>query len=153
LERFREHDLKVLRGEPIEMPVFEDVLGDDGHFHCYLTNKVKTEWEGRPAVLGAATEITDLMKEKRRSRRRLRLLRSVINLVPIIINCKGRDGNYRLANNQFLEFLGYRSFEELKGKKVADLLSPDAAAKVNKADELVLKGIIPEPVELSLTNS
>ncbi len=150
IARFHEHDRKVLNGEYLRMPVHECVRDAEGSFRWYRTRKVKLEIGGQPALLGVATEVTDLVKARRRTKRQRTLLNAVMNLVPIIIDCKDRAGNYTLVNQAFLDFVGRRSPADVKGLCVSDLLPAEEAKCVLDADKAIVSGEHQAAVEVSI---
>ncbi|MEE4136650.1 MAG: ABC transporter substrate binding protein, partial [Desulforhopalus sp.] len=62
--------------------------------------------------------------------------RSLLETIPVPVFYKGRDGHYQGFNKAFLKFLG-KSNEELIGKSVFDITSPDMA-KVYHAHDMEL---------------
>lgn len=148
IQKFREHDRMVLDGEEVEMPLLEAVRGADGRERWYRTNKIKFEWDGKPALLGVATEVTDLINERRINRQQQDLLESILKSVPIVIDCKDRDGKYTLANPAFLGFIGCSSFDEVEGRTVHELLPKESADVIAEADRAVLAGDAPGHIEV-----
>jgi PAS domain S-box-containing protein len=149
VEHFRKHDQMVLNGEELKEPLLEQVTGVDGKVRWFRTTKVKFEWDGKPAVLGVATEVTDLIHEQHLNREQRELLESILKSVPIIIDCKELDGRYSRVNQAFLDFVGRGSFEEVIGKRVGEILPPDQASVVEVADQAVLAGKVVEPIEVT----
>src|SRR5262249_27487878 len=96
------------------------------------------------------TEVTDLVKERRRNRRQRRLLQSILKLVPIIIDCKNSNGCYTLANQAFLDFVGHGFLKDVQGRKVADLLPSEQAEAVGAADRTILTGEAQAQIEVTL---
>ena len=117
----------------------------------YRTRKVKFKWEGTPALLGVATEVTDLINEQETNRQQRDLLESILKSVPIVIDCKDRDGKYTLANQAFLDFVGRTSLDEVAGKSVHDVLPKPEAEQIEQADRAVFAGrALDVPIEVVL---
>ena len=91
------------------------IIRKDGQIRWLEMTGQLVTFEGRPAVLATAYDITERKKAEEKLIRQEEFLRSVIDTDPNLIFVKDEAGTYRLVNKSVAEF-HERSIEEVIGK-------------------------------------
>ncbi len=116
-----ENYTKRLSGEPAP-PVYEfRILDRYGNIRWIRINTSWFEWEGRPANLYVATDITEALKKEREIREIQERYAEIFEGSRDGLVIVGIDERIIGANKAYCEMLGY-TLEELKGKKIYDCM-------------------------------
>jgi PAS domain S-box-containing protein len=85
------------------------------------------------------TEITERKRAEAALNERNRELQLVVDSVPVMITRLDREERFLFANRAYTEFME-RSLEDIIGRKVADVVSPEAYAQIRPALGRALSG-------------
>ena len=97
-------------------------------------------FDGRPARLVLANDVTARVQAEEKLAAERSLLRTVINLLPDFVYVKDRDSRLVTANAAYANFLGAESPEELSGRTDEDFYPAEAAAGYRRDELRVLEG-------------
>ena len=128
-------------------PLFEN-------FHRVSTRNGSCRWvlsrgkiierlpDGTPIrVIGTATDITELKLIEDEVNSSRRMLKLVLDTIPIGVFWKSTDFTYLGCNNSFARLIGIESAESIVGKKDTELFDSDLAGSYNLTDrEIVTTG-------------
>ncbi len=131
---------RLRRGERIEHFETVRVAKDGRRLDIALTVSPVKDQHGR--IIGAskvARDITARKREQRTLREREQQLALVIDTAPTLIAHCDRNGRLRLANRAYAERLGLRA-EDLPGRRLEDVLGPDAYDRIRPHVDRALKG-------------
>jgi PAS domain S-box-containing protein len=98
-----------------------------------------TEFEGQPAFLGTAFDVTDSRRHERQAREHLRFLQALLETSPLAILVGGADHRIRFCNPAFERTFQYTSDETI-GKDPDDLISLPENAEASDISRRVLSG-------------
>lgn len=105
-----------------------------GHVRWIRGSWTMTQWQGAPALLALAQDVTELVEAERAAREATERLRQVIDLIPIPVAARDPDGRYLLLNRASAGFHGSKP-EELQGQLLQDIVPvPDYVRSVLEAD-------------------
>lgn len=136
------HLRRVSGEEEIEQGYTFRVIHGDGGVRWMELNSVRIEWEGRPATLNFAGDITDRFLVEaalRESEERFRRIfeESSIGMVTVSL-----DRRFTRANEAFCRMLGYTETELLQ-KTFVDITHPDHQGADAESVRRVARGEIP----------
>ncbi len=95
--------------------------------------------DGKPKrVIGTATDITKLKQIEDEINRSRRMLKLVLDTIPIGVFWKNTDLTYLGCNNLFARLIGIESAESIVGKKDDEILDIDLARSYNIIDREIL---------------
>jgi len=100
----------------------------------------RTEFNGRPAVMGTLLDITEQKLAEQRLAAERQLLRTLIDNLPSHIFVKDSQGRYLVSNQSHTRLLGAAQESDLLGKTVFDFFPPDVARGFAATDEELLRG-------------
>lgn len=89
-------------------------------------------------VIASFVDITERMHAEQTRREANRILRLVLDTIPVRVYWKDRELRYLGGNQSFCEDLGYTSFEELIGKTDHDLAPTPLADFFREGDQTVM---------------
>ena len=121
-------------GESIVAEIYIPTLKPDG---IYLWGKASPIYDTEGNLAGAIESIRDITEHKKAEialHENLRFLQHLIDAIPSPIFYKDIDGIYRGCNSAFEKYLGLRK-DEIIGKSVYDVSSPDLADKYREMDQ------------------
>lgn len=109
-------------------------LRKDGSQICAEAYGSRTEFEGRPAIIGILLDCTERYQADQRAKEQLLFTEQLIETIPNPVFYKDEQGRYLGCNHSFEAYIG-RSREEIIGKTVHDISPPDLAEKYASADQ------------------
>jgi PAS domain S-box-containing protein len=122
---------QMIEGEIISCPVpLETKQGIEIPVETYIFEGV---WDGKPALFGVSRDITDLKLSEEKFEKAFRTSPNIIGLSDLDSN------EYIEVNETFYKVLEY-SPEEIKGKKIKDLLRMDESFHQKALDEINKNG-------------
>jgi PAS domain S-box-containing protein len=148
-DRWRENDLKVLKGERAE---FEETGTDrDGRPYTNLSMKFPlTDGSGTSMeVCGISTDITERKRAEKRLREVTQRFQTIADHAPILIYVKDLEGRIVFGNRVMEQYTG-QPLERLIGMTDYDYAPQKDADRWRKNDLKVLKG---EPTEFEETGT
>ena len=112
-----------LRGEEVPKVYSFRVVADDGRVLWLEFSVSLIEWEGRPATLVLAEDITERRKMEAALAESEKTIRALLDASPAVEFLVGSDGKILVYNQAFERFFG-RDGKPLTGRNIQDLLSP-----------------------------
>ena len=97
-------------------------------------------YEGRPAIMGNATDITEIKKMEEKERESEKKYRDLYDFLPIPVYEMDLEANIISANRAIYETFGATEEDLKKGFKVWQILSPEEIDKANENIQRLLKG-------------
>ena len=94
----------------------------------------RTQFEGRPAIIGMLVDITARGAAERTATEQLSFIGQLIEAIPSPLFFKDEQARYLGCNKAFETFNG-RPRSELIGRSVFDIAPPDLAARYHEADQ------------------
>jgi PAS domain S-box-containing protein/putative nucleotidyltransferase with HDIG domain len=131
-----------LQGEIIEDTYPFRIITKEGKIAWVEVGAIQSEWEGKPAILGFMTDITERKQTEdalRESEEKYRQLVETANEVIFVV----QDLKIKFFNRRAIDLTGYSS-DELKEMPFAQLVYPDDLAMVADGHQRRLQG---EPFE------
>jgi len=133
LHVFRLADMEAIRSaDPISL--YEQIIpphGDSDSGRWLATSKRKVEIDGRPHVLGIATDITELASQKE-------TLETLMRHSPAVMYVKGHDGRYIRVNQAFVNAVGAGSHHNVLGSTIRDHFDDSTSRTLEELDQRVL---------------
>ncbi len=102
-------------------------------------NAVKISWEGKPASLIFASDVTDRKNIEKELRESRQILRTVLDNIPVRVFWKDTNMKYLGCNRAFAEDTGLNSISEVVGKSDSELSWKDHADQYHADDRLVIE--------------
>lgn len=102
-------------------------LKKNGEIIIVETTAHSIDYNGRPARMVVANDVTQRIQSEKQLVAERTLLRSLIDNLPEFIYIKDTGSKYLLANTPLVELVGAVSENELIGKTVLDLFGPEIA--------------------------
>ncbi|HAQ64936.1 MAG TPA: hypothetical protein DCR43_03640 [Bacteroidales bacterium] len=118
------------------------LLVPSGEIRHHIVNSVRIEWDGKPATLNFAVDVTNLKLADEKLTSERKLLRTLIDHLPDAIYMKDKLGRKMLANKADIENIGIPE-EKIIGHSDEELFPADIAAKFRADDNQVLQNGIP----------
>jgi two-component system sensor histidine kinase/response regulator len=118
------------------------MIGQDGQVHDVLGTWLRTEYEGKPGILGWVTDIGRLKAAQAALDDQLRLYQALLNTIPNPIFYKGPDARFLGFNRAYLQAFGVTE-GALVGKNVLDavhLRQEDRPAFYRQDEEIIREG-------------
>ena len=112
--------------------------------------RVREERTGNGGLFLTVTDITETKTMERAEREIRDRLRAVIDHLPAGLVLKDGDGNYMLANQQFLELYGLQDHDVI-GATAYECFPKEQAEVVSAQDRTVLRTGIPMEAEMDMT--
>jgi PAS domain S-box-containing protein len=100
----------------------------------------RSEFNGRPAIMGTLLDITERKLAEERLAAERQLLRTLIDNLPGFIFVKDPAGRYLISNEPHTRLLGRAAEADLLGRTAADFFPPEVAAAFAASDAAVLRG-------------
>jgi PAS domain S-box-containing protein len=97
----------------------------------------RTEFDGRPAIIGMLVDITARCAAERTATERLSFIGQLIEAIPSPLFFKDETARYVGCNKAFEAFI-MRPRAELIGRSVFDISPPELAARYHEADQALL---------------
>jgi len=97
----------------------------------------KIDWQGKPAGIGTAFDITDIKQSETALRQSEQLLRTFLNSTSDFVFLKDNNFRHLLANNGLCNFYG-KNEKEIIGKTDFDLMPEKDALECRRSDEQAL---------------
>jgi diguanylate cyclase (GGDEF)-like protein/PAS domain S-box-containing protein len=94
----------------------------------------RTEFDGRPAIIGMLVDITARCTAERTAREQLHFIGQLIEAIPSPLFFKDEHARYLGCNKAFEAFLG-KQRHELIGRSVFEISPPELAARYHEADQ------------------
>ncbi|KJR43780.1 PAS/PAC sensor signal transduction histidine kinase [Candidatus Magnetoovum chiemensis] len=118
-------------------PIEHRIIHKDGSVR-WIRNTLVSEYVNNDKVVkhGIITDITDRKLAENRLRENYNLISSVVDGINAIIYAEDSCGRYILANSTLCNFLG-KDRDEILGKTVKDVFSPEMAAIMEEMDSKV----------------
>jgi PAS domain S-box-containing protein len=120
-----------------ELPYEHGMLRKDGTILFVEVLTRPTTYQGRPAHVTAIRDITRRKQVEVKLRQNQALLQAIMDNSAAAIYVKDMQGRYVLMNRQIIELFGLDP-QQVEGKTDYDLLPPDIADDLHKADREVL---------------
>ncbi len=95
---------------------------------------MRTEFGGRPAIIGMIVDITGRRAAERAAREQLNFVSQLVEAIPSPLFHKDEHGRYLGCNKAFEVFVG-RPRDEIIGRTVFELYAPAAATRYHAADQ------------------
>jgi len=111
------------------------VLTQQGEVRWFETVSSKIQWEGHEAIQDMIEDIT----ERKAAEEKLRHYEVIISTATERMAMIDRDMHYVSVNEAFCKTLG-KPYDEVVGKKIADIMLPEVARKLGKIINKSLKG-------------
>jgi PAS domain S-box-containing protein len=99
----------------------------------------RTDFDGRPAILGALLDVTERKRAEAAVARERHLLRTLIDNLPSHIFVKDTAGHYLVSNRSHTQLVGAPDELALLGKSVADFFPPEIAQPFAQDDQTVIQ--------------
>lgn len=110
----------------------------DGALIDVETHALRLEFEGAPAIIGIALDVTQRRRAEEALRRSETLLRAVVDGSTDAVFVKDAAGRYLLFNDAAGRFVG-KSPDQVKGRDDSEVFPPDVAATLRALDRLVME--------------
>jgi len=107
-------------------------------------NTVKISWEGKPAALIFASDITERKNVEEKLRESQRVLRTVLDNIPIRVFWKDTEFKYLGCNRAFVDDTGLGSISEVIGKSDLELSWKNNADRYHADDIQIIKTGVPK---------
>jgi PAS domain S-box-containing protein len=114
--RIRDHHRRLIGGEKFEGPLEVQVRTRKGSVLWVSINAVKIDWQGHPATLNFAIDITDRKRSEEARSKVSAHQEAILATIPDIIMEVNNDKVYTWANHAGLEFFG----NDVVGRKAQD---------------------------------
>ncbi|MBC8094930.1 MAG: PAS domain S-box protein [Akkermansiaceae bacterium] len=98
----------------------------------------RTEYNGRPAVLGTCLDITARKRAEEELFNSRQMLRSVLDTIPQRVFWKSHDSRFAGGNKAFAADCGFADPSDLIGKSDLDIHTPEAVAAYEAEDREVM---------------
>ena len=115
------------------------LLCADGRTIPVDTRVVAGTWDGRPALLGIARDMTEIHALHAAEARRARYQQAVLDNFPFLVWLKDRDGRFLAVNAPFAAAANVATPEEIVGRTDFDVWPADLAARYRADDDAVLR--------------
>ena len=119
-----ENHRKHLRGEEIPSVYTLRLFDRKGHIRWMEINTVSFTWEGRPATLNFARDITNRKRTEEKLKVEKAYLERLFESSPEAIALVDSNSNFMHLNSEFSKLFGY-TLNEAKGRCLDDLIIPD----------------------------
>lgn len=116
-----------------------EIMTSTGETRLHLINSVRIDWDGLPAVLNFATDITTLRQTDQTLKSERKLLRTLIDHLPDAIYVKDKDGRKIVTNHADVRNTGLTA-EQILGKTDQEIFPPETAKTFMADDFKVLRG-------------
>ncbi len=139
-EMVRENHIKRTRGEYSPSSYEATLLKKDGKTTVPVILSVTLSvFNGRPAVVGTAKDITDIKATQEAVRESERRLNAIFETAIIGIAEDDKGGRLLSCNQHWFELFGY-SREEMVGMTVADITAPEDQSLIDEQIKLMYTG-------------
>ena len=128
-----------LRGENPEPRYQFKIRTKSGEVRWLDFSGARTQFEGRPAVLATAFDITAIKRAEQQLRERNMYLDALIAHSPFGIVTKDEESRVLFCNPAFEQMFQY-SQQELQGKSIDDVIAPHDREEAARMTQAVLKG-------------
>ncbi len=118
------------------------LLVPTGEIRHHIINSVRIEWEGKPATLNFAVDVTNLKMADEKLTAERKLIRTLIDHLPDAIYMKDKSRRKVLVNKADIENIGLPE-EKIIGRTDEELFPADIAARFVADDDQVLEKGIP----------
>ncbi len=138
-EKLIESGRRRLRGEKVPESFDARIITKDGKTKYVEFSVSLINYRGEPVILGTVRDYTEkkMIEEKlRKSEEKYRSLVETIDDIVFSLDLKGR---FTFLNKKFEEKTGYK-IEELIGKPVTEILSPEYVKVARESFEMGIKG-------------
>ncbi|MBT8491230.1 MAG: PAS domain S-box protein [Deltaproteobacteria bacterium] len=119
-----ENHRKRLRGEELPSVYTLRAFDRKGHIRWIEINTVSFTWEGKPATLNFARDITNRKRVEEKLKVEKAYLERLFESSPEAIALVDSESNFMHLNSEFSRLFGY-TLNEAKGQCLDDLLLPD----------------------------
>jgi two-component system cell cycle sensor histidine kinase/response regulator CckA len=113
------------------------IINKDGTERWIDLTAGKIDWQGKPAGIGTAFDITDIKQSETALRQSEQLLRTFLNSTSDFVFLKDNNFRHLLANNSLCNFYG-KNEKEIIGKTDFDLMPEKNALECRRSDEQAL---------------
>ncbi|MGB5821208.1 MAG: PAS domain S-box protein [Saonia sp.] len=125
-------------------PVEKEYVKKDGTSYPVLVNKsMLVNKEGRKLIWTSAQDISESKRKEQQIREERKLLRTLIDNLPLNVFIKDRDSKKVLANKSEIEFCNARDESEIIGKTDFDFYDKETAKKSREEDIMVMDSFKP----------
>jgi len=143
-----------LQGEELPSTYSFRVITKSSEILWVEINVVKITWENQPATLNFLTDITERKQAEEALKESRKMLRLVLDTIPVRVFWRDKDFNYLGCNLEFAKDAGFESQNELIGKSDYDLVWKDMAESHRQDDvEIIQTGKEKLNIEESVVGS
>lgn len=143
-EMFLDRHRNRQEGLPLTSNYKLRIICRNQNFKWLEVNAVKISWEGKPASLIFASDITDRKNVEKELRESRKMLRTVLDNIPVRVFWKGVDLKYLGCNRAFAEDTGLNSISNVVGKSDSELSWKDHADQYHSDDRHVVETGVPK---------
>lgn len=148
-ELIRQRGLARQRGEAVPERYEFKIIRKDGAERWLDFTAGKIDWQGQPAAIGTAIDITERVQAEEALRQSEERYRNYIELANDFIFTLDSNGQITSANKAMRQMLGYTA-TELLGKSALEFVAPEARAIAAEALSRTLRGEDIPHIELPL---
>jgi PAS domain S-box-containing protein len=115
------------------------ILTKNGEIRSIELTGSKTQYQGRPAVLGTILDITDRKLAEETLRESNRFIEEIINTIPVRVFWKDRDLVFLGCNTMFAHDAGFADSKDVVGKDDYEMVWHDQAELYRADDRQVIE--------------
>lgn len=136
--------IQQLKKDSVVGPIEKEYLKKDGTTYTVLINKsILVSKKGRKLVWTSAQDISELKRKELQIREERKLLKTLIDNLPLNVFIKDRDSKKILVNKSELQFCGVSNEKELIGKDDFDFFDEETAQSSREEDLRVMESFEP----------
>jgi PAS domain S-box-containing protein len=139
-EEVRQRALGRLRGESHPSHVEFPIVTKSGETRWLDFRVSVIPYDGSPAILATAFDVTERRRAERELAQREGLLRAIFETEPECVNTLSRDGNLVQMNRAGLAMIEADSLEQVRGQCIYSLVMPEYRARFQELTEKVFRG-------------
>jgi sigma-B regulation protein RsbU (phosphoserine phosphatase) len=145
-QRKREDELQIMRlGKGFDAPRLDRIRFAGEADRWSLSSK--HPWYHPDGSLGGtfgiSRDVTAEIQAERALAEQHRLIQTLVNILPCRIFIRDREHRFRLINNEYRRFFGYKRDEEIIGKRFGDLVEHGRLSTIEDEDETIMRTGVP----------